>query len=146
MKLVQYKLIQNKYYRNETLITKAQAKEELRGQKFRELNRTGKCNVRQSSIPITIEPKEKKVRTKINKDLKLLEQVRPDYKIELAKYKTGPRLELWRKNHKFGYFNFVAYLENDTKEYIDKIILKDAKNQKLEQKKKKGLIIIEDDI
>lgn len=43
-----------------------------------------------------------------------------NYKVEVNFYKSGKKIELWRRNSKYGYFNFVCYLENesDAEDYI----------------------------
>ena len=46
-----------------------------------------------------------------------------NYKIEINYYKSGKKIELWKKNEKYGYFNFMCYLEKESD--ADEIIQKD---------------------
>ncbi len=88
MKLIEYKIINKKFYRDAELITETQAKSELRGQKFRELLKTNKCRIKEDSL------KSNKNEIRKSKDEKLLEESLNDYKIQIGKYRTGTKIEL----------------------------------------------------
>lgn len=71
--------------------------------------------------------------------LKLLTKNKPDYKTETCTYNSGGvKFELWRKNKKYGYYNFATYLSNLDEETVNAAIIADVKEQEKIQKSKKS--------
>lgn len=116
---IQYKIEGNKIFKNDIEISKKQAKAELKSYQLKKLKDNKEVRKRVEDIT----PKK-------SKDEKLLEKYRKDYKVEEHMYSSGIRLELWRKNPRYGYYNFIAYLEDATQETIDKIILENLAKEK----------------
>jgi hypothetical protein len=50
-----------------------------------------------------------------------------NYKVEVNYYKSGKKIELWRKNARYGYYNFVCYLEKESD--FEKVAYDDMKNK-----------------
>lgn len=50
-----------------------------------------------------------------------------NYKVEINYYKSGKKIELWRKNLKYGYYNFVCYLEKESD--FENVAYDDMKNK-----------------
>lgn len=69
---------------------------------------------------------------------KLLAKNKDDYKVDICSYKTGEKIELWRKNKKYGYYNFATYLENTNEDTVNNAIIADVKEQEKIQKTKKS--------
>lgn len=71
---------------------------------------------------------------RISREQKLLNTYRDMYIAQETKYKGKNGLEykkeLWRKNKRYGYSNFVTYLANLEEETINKAILEDIKTWK----------------
>lgn len=157
MKLITYSIKDNKYYRNNEEVEPSILKEELGGDRFRKLRRNKEIRVQSSKITIKEiikkdkpkkekkvkkEPKPKKI--KKNSDERLFEINKDLYKIDHTTYnKAGPKIELWRKNIRYGYYNFVAYLESD--EDFKERVIQDIKDQAKKEKAKRN-IITDDDI
>lgn len=146
MKLITYSIKNNKFYRNNQEIKESIIKDELGGDRFRKLKREKEIRVRSSIIKTESIPKENKPK-KIKKDPneKLYEKNKSLYKVDHTTYKTGLRIELWRKNTKYGYYNFVTYLETDSEEEIKEKIILDIKEQSKKEKEKKNKSLISDD-
>lgn len=138
MKLITYKIKKGAYYRENTEINEDQIKAELSPDQFRKLKREKEIRIRNKG-QIILEKKEKK-----NKDDKLFEKHKENYRLEVGKYRTGDRLEIWRKNKKYGYYNFVSYITSED-EFKDTVI-KDIKEQSSKEKSKKVSTIIDEDI
>lgn len=60
------------------------------------------------------------------KDERLYNENKNKYKIEYNKYNIGNKIELVKKN-KYGYYNFVSYLDSDEESCIEQAILQDIK-------------------
>lgn len=56
----------------------------------------------------------------------IYEKNKDNYKIEQHTYSKEIRIELWRKNKKKGFYNFVKYLDNNDEETIKLEIVKDV--------------------
>lgn len=117
MKLITYRIIYGKYYKDKQEITQEQAKKDLSTYKYKELILNEECKVRNK------EENNSSLLTK--KEEKLLEKERNKYKVEYGHYRTKNTIELWKKNKKYDYYNFLQYLENDKKETVEKAILND---------------------
>lgn len=70
---------------------------------------------------------------RVSKDDKLYEKSKNNYKIEIGTHKLNgmpiKSKELYRLNHKKGFYNFVSYLDLDaTEEDIKRVILADIKS------------------
>lgn len=150
MKLINYKFINSRFYRNDTEVTEELVKSELRKPVFEWLLKTGECRARDKSDEKPIEKKEKQikileVKPKVISDDKLFEKHKHDYKIEMAPYKGKLKLGIERKNKKYGYFNFVCYIESE--DDFKQAVINDIKSQeKLAKDKKQPKEIIDDDI
>lgn len=116
---IYYKLENNKILKDNIEIPKKQARLELKSYQLKKLKDNKEVRKRVEDIT----PKK-------SRDEKLLEKHRKDYKVEEHMYSSGIRLELWRKNPRYGYYNFIAYLEDATQETIDKIILQNLAKEK----------------
>lgn len=138
MKLITYTLSNGAYYRDNQEITEDQIRTELSSDQFRKLKREKEIRVRNKG-QVIIPKKEKK-----SKDDKLFEKYNQDYKLDIGKYRTGDRLEVWRKNKKYGYYNFVAYIESEDE--FKETVIKDIKEQSSKDKVKKSSSIIDEDI
>lgn len=96
---------------------------------------------------------DKVVKTKEQKQLekqaiveeKLYQSNKSNYKVDHTVYKSGPKIELWRKNKKYGYYNFAAYLNDETEETLRKAIINDIYTQEKIAKAKKNKDVIQDD-
>ena len=55
----------------------------------------------------------------------LYEKKKCSYKVETHDYPTGTKIELWKKNKRYGYFNFIDYLKDNNEETIKQAILED---------------------
>ena len=53
----------------------------------------------------------------------LYEKKKCEYKVETHDYPTGTKIELWKKNKRYGYFNFICYLKDNSEETIKQTIL-----------------------
>ena len=53
----------------------------------------------------------------------LYEQRKSNYKVEINTYPSGIKIELWKKNKRYGYFNFIDYLSDDKEETIKEKII-----------------------
>lgn len=80
---------------------------------------------------------EKIKKQRKSKEEKLLDKYKDDYRVETCKYKTGEKTELWRKNKRYGYYNFVSYLDSCDEEIVNKAIIDDVNNQAKLAKEKK---------
>ena len=64
----------------------------------------------------------------------LYEKNKDKYKVETHTYPSGTKIELWKKNKRYGYYNFIDYIpttvEEDIKNKIIEDILKGDKNEK----------------
>ncbi len=74
------------------------------------------------------------------KELKTIKSKRPLYKTKEGWYtKTGYIKELWKHNEKYGYDNFICYLDNLSDITIGKAILKHI--QELAEESKQNIEI-----
>ena len=126
MKLLHFKLDEDRYYLDDQEISKNKVIEQLNSTQFKILHEKGFINIRQQSN---------------NRNNKLLDKYKSLYKIE---YDKKGRIELWRKNVRYGYFNCVCYLDNDSEETLNAAIIKDQEfiSNKKEQK---SSVFIKDD-
>lgn len=149
MKLIHYTYVNSEYFREDEKISQQTARTELNNAQYNWLNKTGKCNVRPKTADVkaTIE-KFKIIREPKNKvlpDDKLFEKHRAEYKIDKAPYKGTIKLGVERKNKKYGYWNFVSYI--DSEEDFKQVVINDIKNQEnLAKQKKQPKDTIDDDI
>lgn len=118
MKLITYRIVYGKYYKDSEEISEEQIKKDLPKYKYKELLENEQCKVRAKT--------NKNENSQLSKkEEKLLEKERNKYKVEYGHYRTKDTIELWKKNKKYGYYNFLQYLENNKKETIEKAILND---------------------
>lgn len=117
----EYRIIGNKYQKSGKNISLKQVKKDLTPQQFYRLKKTKLCKIR-------IKDQEIEKNKKKSKDELLIQSNFNNYKLENGLHKGVKKLELWRKNTKFGYYNFVCYL--NSKEEINEAILKDIKQNK----------------
>lgn len=161
--MIDYTFVNQKYYRDNQEITKEQAIQELGAKvRYNWLIKTGRCSIRESTfkkvmgnidtVNDTVKlPKGRKiVDKKLDKQQKELEKLyqqnKDDYRIEHTTYaKLGPKIELWRKNKKYGYYNFATYLVDESEETIKNAIVTDIQNQAQLVKTKKNKQVTEDD-
>lgn len=134
--LVKYELIKNTYYKNGATVDESDVKLDLPKQVFQKLLNEKVCKIREESIEKSRNKNKKeldilnKAAEKENKkNQKLLDKYKEKYHISMEKYKGTNKLGLFRKNDRLGFYNFVTYLENDSKAYVDNLILKDIKEQ-----------------
>lgn len=155
MKLLHFILNDQKYYLDDVEIGEDTAKSILNEKQFKlllknkSINIRGNSNIDAKSLKIDSKQEEIKSTTKLSKaDLKLISKYKSDYKVEHTTYaKSGPKIEMWRKNKRYGYYNFAAYLDSDEQEVVDLAILNDIREQsRLASEKKKKSSIIDDDI
>lgn len=58
-------------------------------------------------------------------DIKKLEKEYSLYKIETSKSRINNHpFEIWRKNKRYGYYNFICYSDSNDENQIKKLILK----------------------
>ena len=130
--MIHYTFDKLKYYKDNREIDFKQLKKELSKDRIEKLKTTGKCNIRKTSIAkgVKLSKNEKTILREQQLNEKLYQARKADYRVEYTTYpKSGRKIELWRKNKRYGYFNFVAYLVNDSEENIKNIVLKDIKEQ-----------------
>lgn len=60
----------------------------------------------------------------------MYEKKKDIYKVEEYDYMGKHKIELWRKNIKKGFYNFVTYLDINSEEVIKEAIIKDIINNK----------------
>lgn len=54
------------------------------------------------------------------------------YKIELSKSNSCEyKFEIWKKNKRYGYYNFICYSNSNEEEHINNLILKQIKGEKI---------------
>ena len=125
MKILHFTFSDSRYYREGVEVTEFDVKKILNKAQYKHLVKTGKVNIRHAddSNKSSVVPK----RTRKSADEKLLAKVRKSYRVETVDYRTGPRVELWRKNPK-GFYNIVCYINSG--DNVDELIIKDAKNLK----------------
>ena len=59
-------------------------------------------------------------------EMRLVNKELPFYKVNKAsKNKFDAKFEVWRLNKAKGFYNFVRYIDDDSQENINKIILED---------------------
>lgn len=126
MKTVHYYYENNKFFREDTLLEESEVEKEIGHFRYLKLKREGKCNVRKNSI-------ENSNLCKLwgdaysKADLKIIRDNRSSYKTYTRQTSKGIKHELWRKNKKYGYYNFISYIENLDEQTIYKYILNDIK-------------------
>ena len=130
---IEYKKDKNKYYKDNSPITLTKLKKELKNYQLKKLNENGFCNVRVETRPKEKRKKETPEEKAIRLDNAIYNKNINNYKIDYCTYKKGSfsqtRKELWRKNSRYGYFNFVCYVDNLDDSDIKDIIIADVKNQ-----------------
>lgn len=133
MGLLSFKYDDSRYYLNDSEIDETKAKNMLNSTQLKLLLKNGFIRIR-SKNEVTKEPVKK---IKLSADDKLFEKSKADYRVDHTKYKDGIRIELWRKNKKYGYYNFAAYLNSDSDIEFKEAVIKDVKEQnKIAQEKK----------
>lgn len=133
MSLLSFKYDDSRYYLNDSEIDETKAKNMLNSTQLKLLLKNGFIRIR-SKNEATKEPVKK---IKLSADDKLFEKSKADYRVDHTKYKDEIRIELWRKNKKYGYYNFAAYLNSDSDIEFKEAVIKDVKEQnKIAQEKK----------
>lgn len=130
-KTIHYTFINNNFYRENIKLDEKQVEKEIGHFRFLKLRREGKCNVRSNNI----DSKDFTGQTLSKREQKLLNEKKNLYKTEIGNYKSGIKFELWRKS-KYGYYNFVEYIENLNEDTIETAILKDIDKLNLLKKTK----------
>ena len=124
--MILFTKIGSRYQKQGKNIEKWEVEKELTKAQLYRLNKTGKCQIRESKIEI--KDQVDTVSKTNKKELKLLNKVKSLYKVEKGYQKGKKRLVLWRRNERYGYYNFVTYFDNESD--LDELIVKDQKNQK----------------
>ena len=115
--LIKYEKIGSRYKKSGKDISIDLIKKELKKYQIDKLNKTNTCNVRLSD-------------EKNSKNIKILEKIRKLYKIEVSCNKKRGKFEIWKKNIKYGYYNFITYTDTNDQDIIDSIILTDYNEDK----------------
>lgn len=149
MKLIHYTYVNSEYFREDEKISQQTARAELNNAQYNWLNKTGKCNVRPKAdgVKVTIEKFKvvKEPKQKVLSDDKLFEKHGAEYKLSKEPYKGTMKWGVSRHNKKYGYWNFVTYLESE--EDYKQAVIDDIKNQEnIAKQKKQPKEIIDDDI
>lgn len=62
---------------------------------------------------------------------KLYEKYKENYRVEISK--RNNKVELWKKNKRYGYYNFIDYIKDNNidsiKERVVKDIIKEKENE-----------------
>lgn len=110
--MIEYTYKRNKIYKNNIEISIEQAKKELGNWRFKKLETTKRCRMRD------------KIKKQSNAIDKLYEANKQYYHIE----EHNNKIELWRYNTKYGYCNFVKYLESRDEKLLKYVIAEDVRN------------------
>lgn len=143
MKTIGYDFKDNRYYQDGQEIDAIKVKQLLSSAQYNWLHKTGHVNVRKHKDQIEV---VKPTKHKQSPDERLYHKHKDEYKVEHTKYKNGAeiRIELWRKNKKYGYYNFAAYLQDGSEEEVYQAIIADVKNQEQLNKVKKNKVVDDD--
>lgn len=122
---VVYEYKNGKYYKDKNEISEQQALNELVKYQYSKLKTNGICNVRLRDLDAPKSFNKDNVKYYDIKEKSILKANRQLYKTEASKKYNGEKFELWKKNKKYGYYNFICYIDNEDEDTINDAILKD---------------------
>lgn len=124
------------------IISFKEAQEELPDWHFKQLLQKKQIGIRE--LPKKKVKKEIVVKPKLTSDDKLFEKHKADYKMSMEPYHGKMKLGISRHNKRYGYWNFVSYIESE--DDFKQVVLDDIKNQDKLSKQKKNKIVEDNDI
>lgn len=140
---IKYEIQDSRWLKNGKKTTQKQIKEELTKEQLEKLKQdkklTRRIKTEEEIQKENQQKREKEEQKQKEKEEKILKAVKKDYRIDKG-FRHGKRaIEVWRKNHIYGYYNFAFYL--DRLEDLDKYILEDVKNLENIKNNKKQQVV-----
>ncbi|WP_300924541.1 hypothetical protein [uncultured Clostridium sp.] len=136
MIFIVYALNDNQVLRNNSKVMSIEeARDELGYQKFYRLKNQKIIRVNPNKLIKNKKLFYKETKPKELTDDELFEKYQDNYVLKKQSYHKTSKLSIERKNNKYGYYNFLTYI--DSEDQFKDIVIKDIKEQ-LNNKKKVG--------
>lgn len=129
MSLVKFVYQNKKYYKENKELSAIETEKELGHYRFLKLKRLGKYSIRVENPAINSDNNVNHIKSLKKKETLILNKNKALYRVEEHVYKGILKIELWKKNLKYGYSNFITYLDNKDEDTINQAILKDIKTK-----------------
>ena len=124
------------------IISIKEAEQELPEWHFKQLVLKKQIGIRE--LPKKKIKKEIVIKPKVLPDDKLFEKHKSEYKMSMEPYHGKMKLGISRYNKRYGYWNFISYIESE--EDFKQVVINDIKQQDKVAKQKKNKIVEDDDI